>query len=109
MSRRERQRRRKHRSGGSSRVPFLTPGVLAACGAIGGLADAGWVIGIMASAPPLDTIKAVEQGSASVVYAVHGQRPGVITAADALRTQVPRDAIPINVRNATVAIEDRRF
>src|SRR3954467_385195 len=109
MSRRERQPRRKHRSGGSSRGAFLTLGVLAACAAIGGLAVAGWVIGIMASAPPLDTIKPVEQVSASVVYAADGQRLGFITAADTLRTPIPREAIPTNIRNATVAIEDRRF
>jgi penicillin-binding protein 1A len=89
-------------------VAFLTLGVLAACAAIGGLAVAGWVIGIMASAPPLDSIKPVEQGAASVVYAADGQRLGFITA-DTLRTPVPREAIPTNVRNATVAIEDRRF
>src|SRR3954471_883423 len=109
MSRRERQRRRKHRSGGSSRVAFLTLGVVTAGLAIGGLAVAGWVIGLMASAPPLDSIKPVEQVSASIVYAADGQRLGFITAADTLRTPVPRDAIPTNVRNATVAIEDRRF
>src|SRR4051812_50170426 len=106
MSRRERQRRRKHRSGGSSRVAFLTLGVGAACAAIGGLAAAGWVIGLMASAPPLDSIKPVEQGSASVVYAADHQRLGFITAAT-LRTPIPREAIPTNIRNATVAIGDR--
>jgi penicillin-binding protein 1A len=89
-------------------VAFLTLGVLAACLAIGGLAAAGWVIGIMASAPPLDSIKPVEQGSASVVYAADHQRLGFITA-DTLRTPIPREAIPTNIRNATVAIEDRRF
>src|SRR3954465_7180984 len=109
MSRRERQRRRKHRSGGSSRVAFLTLGGPAAGGAAGGVAGAGGVSGIMPPAPPLDSIKPVEQVSASVVYAADGQRLGFITAADTLRTPVPRDAIPTNVRNATVAIEDRRF
>src|SRR3954451_12566416 len=108
MSRRERQRRRRQRSGGSSRVAFLTLGVVAACLAIGGLAAAGWVIGIMASAPPLDSIKPVEQGSASVVYAADHQRLGFITA-DTLRTPIPREAITTNIRHATVAIEDRRF
>src|SRR4051812_5334495 len=108
MSRRERQRRRKSRSGGSSRVAFLTLGVISACVAIGALAVAGWVIGIMASAPELSTIKPVEQTSASVVYAADHQRLGFITG-DTLRTPVPREAIPVNVRNATVAIEDRRF
>ena len=62
----------------------------------------------MASAPALNTIKPVEQGASSVVYAADGQRLGFITA-DTLRTPVGRNAIPNNVRNATVAIEDRRF
>src|SRR5436190_18229551 len=109
MSHHERQRRRKRRrGGGSSRVAFLVLGVLAASAAIGALAVVGWVIGIMASAPALSTIKPVEQGAASVVYAADHQRLGFITA-DTLRTPIGRDAIPVNVRNATVAVEDRRF
>src|SRR3954462_15749518 len=109
MSRRERMRRRKrHRGGGSSRVAFLVLGVVTTTAAIGALAVAGWVIGMMASAPELNTIKPVEQGQSSVVYAADGQPLGFIQA-DTLRTPVPREAIPTNVRNATVAIEDRRF
>ena len=102
------RRRKRHRGGGSSRVAFLVLGVVTACAAIAGLAGAGWVIGMMASAPDLSTIKPVEQGQSSVVYAADGQRLGFIQA-DTLRTPVPREGIPINVRTATVAIEDRRF
>src|SRR3954468_2812454 len=109
MTRRERQRRRKrHRNGGSSRVAFLVLGIVTATVAIAALSVAGWVIGMMASAPDLTTIKPVEQGQSSVVYAADGQRLGFITA-DTLRTPIPREAIPTNIRNATVAIEDRRF
>src|SRR4051812_28029294 len=109
MSRRERQRRRKRHGGGaSSRVAFLVLGVVTATAAIAALAVAGTVVGMMASAPDLNTIKPVEQGQSSVVYAADGQRLGFIQA-DTLRTPVPREAIPTNVRNATVAIEDRRF
>src|SRR3954469_24441209 len=109
MSHHERQRRRKRRrGGGSSRVAFLVLGVLAATLAIGALSVVGWVIGIMASAPALNTIKPVEQGASSQVFAADGERLGFIQA-DTLRTPVPRSQIPINVRDATVAIEDRRF
>src|SRR3954464_5143141 len=109
MSRRERMRRRKrHGGGGSSRVAFLVLGIVTATVAIAALSVAGWVIGMMASAPDLKTIKPVEQGQSSVVYAADGQRLGFIQA-DTLRTPVPRGAIPVNLRNATVAIEDRRF
>src|SRR5881398_2343111 len=108
MSRRERQRRRRRHRGKSSRAAFLVLGVLSAIGAIGVLAVVGWIVGIMASAPDLSTIKPVEQGASSVVYASDGERLGFIQA-DTLRTPVPRGAIPTNLRNATVAIEDRRF
>src|SRR4051812_11486515 len=108
MSHRQRQRRRKRHRGKSSRAAFLVLGVLSATAAIGVLAIVGWIIGIMASAPDLSTIKPVEQGASSVVYAADGERLGFIQA-DTLRTPVPRGAIPTSLRNATVAIEDRRF
>src|SRR3954468_14780575 len=108
MSRRERQRRMRRHRGKSSRAAFLVLGVLSTVGAIGVLAVVGWIVGIMASAPDLSTIKPVEQGSSSVVYAADGERLGFIQA-DTLRTPVPRGGIPVNVRNATVAVEDRRF
>src|SRR5918911_1146394 len=101
MSHRQRQRRRKRHRGKSSRAAFLVLGVLSTTAAIGILAVVGWIIGIMASAPDLSTIKPVEQGASSVVYASDGERLGFIQA-DTLRTPVPREGIPINVRNATV-------
>src|SRR3954468_3687411 len=107
MSRRERQRRRRnnHHRG---RPFFLAMGVLFATGAIGALAVVGWIVGLMASAPSLDSIQPVKQGATSVVFAANGQRLGFIQA-DTLRTPVGRNDIPVSVRNATVAIEDRRF
>ena len=107
MSRRERQRRRRkqhHRY----RPLFLGLGVLFATGAIGVLAVVGWIVGLMASAPSIDSIQPVKQGATSVVYAANGARLGFIQA-DTLRTPVGRNDIPVSVRNATVAIEDRRF
>src|SRR4051794_671104 len=107
MSRRERQRRRRngHHRG---RPFFLAMGVVTATVAIGALAVVGWIVGLMASAPSLDSIQPVRQGATSVVFAANGQRLGFIQA-DTLRTPVGRNDIPVNVRNATVAIEDRRF
>src|SRR5438270_4998942 len=107
MSRRERQRRRRTR-GGTGRPFFLAFGVLSAVGAIGVLAVVGWIFGIMAPAPSINSIQPVKQGATSVVYAANGQRLGFIQA-DTLRTPVGHADIPVNVRNATVAIEDRRF
>src|SRR3954451_25215039 len=108
MSHRQRQRRRKRHRGKSSRAAFLVLGVLSATAAIGVLAIVGWIIGIMASAPDLSTIKPVEQGASSVVYAADGECLGFIQAVT-LRRPVQRGGTPVTVRNATVAVEDRRF
>src|SRR3954470_20511207 len=108
MSRRERQRRSRRHRGKSSRAAFLVLGVFSATVAIGVLAVVGWIIGIMASAPDLNSIKPVEQGQSSVVFAADRERLGFIKA-DTLRTPIPNEGIPTNVRNATVTIEDRRF
>src|SRR5437763_10882213 len=104
MSRRERQRRRRQQRGGHHRPLFLALGVLVTLGAIGALAVVGWIVGLMASAPSLDSIQPVRQGATSVVYAANGQRLGFIQA-DTLRTPIGRNDIPISMRNATVAIE----
>src|SRR3954468_11235066 len=108
MSRRERQRRRHAHRGGHNRPLFLGLGVLTVALAIGALAVVGWIVSLMASAPSLDSIQPVKQGATSVVYAANGQRLGFIQD-DTLRTPVGRAEIPVSVRNATVAIEDRRF
>jgi penicillin-binding protein 1A len=101
------RRKRRHR-GSSGRPAFLALGVLAAVTAIGALSVVGYVVGLMASAPSLDRIKPVDPGATSVIYAANGERLGFIQNVT-LRTPISRDEIPTNVRNATVAIEDRRF
>jgi len=108
MTRRERQRRRARNKGSAARPVFLFLGLLATVAVIGALGAVGWVIGIAASAPSIKTLKPAEPGSTSVVYAADGTRLGFI-ASDILRTPVPQSDVPVSVRNATVAIEDRRF
>jgi penicillin-binding protein 1A len=108
MSRRERQRRRRRNEGGAARPLFLALGVVTALVAIGILGAIGWVVSVATSGPNLDSLKAHDQGAASVVYAADGQRLGFITT-DILRTPVQDNEIPDVMRKATVAIEDRRF
>src|SRR4051794_7552381 len=108
MSRRERQRRRRQHRGGHNRPLFLALGVVATTAAIGALAVVVWIVGLMASAPALDSIQPIRQGATSTVFAANGERPG-FTQADPLRTPLGRESTPVNTRNATVAIEDRRF
>ncbi|MBA3585417.1 MAG: penicillin-binding protein, partial [Gemmatimonadetes bacterium] len=106
-ARRERQRRRRHRSG-ASRIVFITLGVLVACLAIGGLSAVGYVVGIASSAPDLKTLKPQDPGRNSVVFAADGKRLGVIQN-DILRFPINSSKMPQTVRDATVAIEDKRF
>src|SRR4051794_6826234 len=108
MSRRERQRRRRRNKGGPARPVFLALGVLFTLAALGVLGVVGWVVSVATSGPSLDSLKPQDQGATSVVYAADGQRLGFIQA-DVLRTPITSRAIPQNVRDATVAIEDRRF
>jgi penicillin-binding protein 1A len=108
MSRRERQRRRRRNEGGAARPLFLALGVVTALIAIGVLGAVGWVVSVATSGPSLSSLKPVDQGAASIVYAADGQRLGFITT-DILRTPVLGRQIPAVMRSATVAIEDRRF
>jgi penicillin-binding protein 1A len=108
MSRRERQRRRRRNKGGPARPLFLAFGVLTTFAALAVLGAVGWVVSVATSAPALDTIKPQDQGAASVIYSADGHRLGFISN-DVLRTPVTGSQIPKVARDATVAIEDRRF
>ena len=109
MSRRERQHRRaSHHKGGASRVIFVFLGLLVTGAIIAGIVAVGWVINVANSAPSLDTRKPIELGATSRVYAADGTRLGFINA-NILRTPVTSNQIPDILREATVAIEDRRF
>jgi penicillin-binding protein 1A len=108
MSRRERQRRKRRNEAGPSRLIFLTLGLIVTGVAIAGIAAVAWVINVANSAPSLDTRKPIELGATSRVYAADGTRLGFINA-NILRTPVHSAEIPDIVREATVAIEDRRF
>ena len=72
------------------------------------LSAAGYVLSVAASAPPLDSLKPVDQGTSSAVYAADGTRLGFIQS-DEIRTPIPLQRIPESMQAATVAIEDERF
>jgi penicillin-binding protein 1A len=108
MSRRERQRRRRRNKGGPARPIFLAFGVVTTFAALAVLGAVGWVVSVARSGPALDTIKPHDQGAASVIYSADGHRLGFIST-DVLRTPVTGSKIPQVARDATVAIEDRRF
>ncbi len=75
---------------------------------IGLLGVVGWVIAVADSAPNLRQLRPRVPGQISEVYAADGSLIGYI-ASDVLRTYVPGGQLPQLLREATVAIEDRRF
>jgi penicillin-binding protein 1A len=75
---------------------------------IGVLGVVGWVVDIAASAPDISALKPRDPGQVSEVFAGDGTRLGYIHS-DVLRTVVHGNRIPLILKRATVAIEDRRF
>ena len=107
MSYRQRKSRRRNRHVGRSST-LLALGVIATVCVIAVLALAGYVLAIASTAPDLDELKPADKGQISVVYAADGSRLGFVQS-DILRRVVPWDDIPVDLRRATVAIEDERF
>lgn len=88
---------------------MLVPlGVLAAAAAIAGGVAASWAIDVYESAPPLSSLKPVQKGRSSAIYAADGTLIGFIQS-DNIRQPVPESAMPQILRDATVAIEDKNF
>ncbi|HEV7363788.1 MAG TPA: transglycosylase domain-containing protein, partial [Solirubrobacteraceae bacterium] len=108
MSRRQRQKRRKQRNGGFRKGFLVALSVGIVAGFLGVLGVVGYIIGVAASAPSIDSLKPIDHGQTSVVYAADGKRLGFITS-DELRTPVQFSVIPTVLKQATVAIEDQRF
>jgi penicillin-binding protein 1A len=107
MSYRHRKSRRRNRHGVRSKL-LLALGVLATVCVIAGLSLAGYVLAIASTAPDLGELKPVDKGQISVVYAADGSRLGFVQS-DILRRVIPWREIPVDLRRATVAIEDERF
>src|SRR5215207_7524761 len=107
MSLTQRTRRRRHR-GRPRNKALLGVLVVLVVIAVAGLSVVGYVVSLAASAPPLSTLKPREPGSNSEVLAADGSRLGFIQASD-LRLPAESDEFPKVLKDATVAIEDRRF
>src|ERR671911_2214334 len=108
MTQRQRKlRRRRRRHTGRSSV-LLGVGVLVTVAVIAVLSAVGYVLAIAATAPDLSELKPDDKGELSVVFAADGTRLGFIQS-DVLRRVVPWEDMPVDLRRATVAIEDERF
>jgi penicillin-binding protein 1A len=106
-NRARRQLRRHHRLSWKKKVlvPF---GALAIAAAVAGTVGASWAIDVYNSAPPLSSLKPVQKGRSSAIYAADGSLIGFIRASS-IRQPVSSRGLPQNLKYATVAIEDRNF
>jgi len=80
-------------------------GAVAFVGVLGGV---GYLATVAADTPGIEKLRPTPQGATSTVYAADGTRLGFIQG-DVLRTPVPAADMPQTIRDATVAVEDRRF
>ena len=87
---------------------LLGLGVFVGMLAVAGGVATGWVINIYNSAPPLSSLHRIEKGRSSAIYAADGSLLGFIQSSN-IRQPVGWDAIPQNLKDATVAIEDHNF
>jgi penicillin-binding protein 1A len=109
MSRRERQRRRRRNRGSPLKRAFALAAVLSVCAiVVGALAITGWVVNVAQSAPDLSSLHPHVAGSPSEVFAADGTMLGYV-GGSSVRTPVPATTIPKHLKQATIAIEDRRF
>lgn len=108
MTRRERKRRHRRGAGSARRVLLVVGGLIVAGGISAVLAFALWVVGTANSAPNISQLQPRVPGQTSEFFASGGQPLGYI-ASDVLRTQLTQAQEPRLLREATVAIEDRRF
>jgi penicillin-binding protein 1A len=107
MATRVRRRRRKphHPIWHKIAIPL---GVLAGLVLISGGVAVSWALSVYNSAPKLSTLKPVQKGSSSAIYAADGSLIGFIRSEN-VRQPLPAKSLPDVLREATVAIEDRNF
>ena len=108
MATRAQRRRRRGTRAPAWKKLLLALGVLLGMAAVAGGVAAGWVIHVYDTAPALSTLHRIEKGRSSAIYAADGSLLGFIHSNN-IRQPVGSRAIPQNLKDATVAIEDHNF
>jgi penicillin-binding protein 1A len=107
MATRTRRRRRKPRRHIWHKIAIPVVIVVGLAMAAGGIGVA-WALKQYNSGPTLASLKPVQKGRSSAIYAADGSLIGFIRANN-IRQPISGREIPQNLRNATVAIEDKKF
>ena len=90
------------------RILFWTVGVPIGVALVAAACFVGYVVYLSWQTPPITSLHPRPEAQNSIVYAADGTRLGFIPAAQ-LRQEVPSSSIPSFMKQAIVAIEDRRF
>jgi penicillin-binding protein 1A len=90
------------------RILFLAIGIPLGIAFVAAAAFVGYVFYLSSQTPSIDDLKPRPEAQNSVVYAASGERLGFIPAAQ-LRQEVRSSSIPAFMKQAIVAVEDRRF
>src|SRR5436190_5026746 len=90
------------------RILFWVVGVPVGIALVAVAAFVGYVLYLSWQTPSIDTLKPRPETTNSIVYAGTGERLGFIPAAQ-LRQPVRSSDIPVRMKRAIVAVEDRRF
>jgi penicillin-binding protein 1A len=107
MTQRARKSRRRSRGSAGKKI-LLGFGVVVLILLVGVASVGAWVLNVWNSAPSIDTLKPIDQGETSSIYAADGSLLGYIED-DVIREPVDLKEIPKSLRQATVAIEDEGF
>jgi penicillin-binding protein 1A len=107
MARRTRRRRRRSHTSRWKKITIPLGVLLAALVIAGGVAGS-WAVDVYESAPPLSSLKPVQNGRSSAIYAADGSLIGFIHSNN-IRQPVSSRALPQTLRDATVAIEDKNY
>jgi penicillin-binding protein 1A len=108
MTYRQRKERKARNKGGVGKKILLGFGVVVAILLIGAGSVVGYIASIAASAPDINDLKPIDKGAVSEVFAADGSRLGYVQSSE-IRTPIAWGDMPIALRQATVAIEDKRF
>jgi penicillin-binding protein 1A len=109
VTRRDRERRRRQkRKHPVQRVLMLGSLLLVSALALGALGIVGYVLAVADDAPNLNQFHARNPGQVTEVFAGNGKALGYMSS-DVLRSELTQQQQPNLLREATVAIEDRRF
>src|SRR4051794_20881955 len=108
MTYRQRKERKRRNKGGVGKKILLAFGVLVTIILIGTGSVLGYIASIAATAPDINDLKPIDKGAISEVFAADGSRLGYVQSSE-IRTPISWNDMPVALRQATVAIEDKRF